>query len=133
MTFDTNSVYSFDLHAPGILGSSYKNVTCTIGSMSERAAIRADCKTREIHAQVFNQLPIGTPNDAGAYTYAEFQTMTGETVVLGLPWIKEDSVQKILSQNYNVKVAGISSSDLPRLRNALLTSDFKNFEITLAE
>lgn len=132
MIFDINGVYSFDLHAPGILGSSYKNVTC-LGTMSEVSAIRAGCATREIHAQVFSQLPIGTPNNPAAYTYVEFQTMTGETVILGLPWIKEDSVQKILSQNYNVKVAGITATDLPRLRNALLSSNFKNFEITLAE
>jgi hypothetical protein len=130
--YEINSVYSFDLHAAGILGSSYKNVTVR-GMMNEASAIRAGCATREIHAQVFSQLPIGTPNNPAAYTYVEFETSMGETLILGMPWIKEDSVQKILSNNYNVKVGGISPTDLPRLRNALLTSGFKTFEIELAE
>lgn len=131
--FKVNSVYSFDLWAPGILGSSYKNVTILSAEMSERSAIRAQCPTRELHAQVFNQLPPGTPNDPAAYSYIEFLTAMGEVVVIGIPWIKEDSIQLVTSRNYNVKVGNISASDLPRLRNALLASKFMDFEISLAE
>ena len=131
--FEVNGVYSFDLWAPSILGSSYKNVTILTSEMGERSAIRANCPTRELHAQVFSQLPIGTPNNPAAYNYVEFQTAMGEIVTLGLPWIKEDSIEKVLSSNYNIKVGGMSATDLPRLRNMLLTGGFKDFEITLAE
>jgi len=130
--FEIDSVYSFDLWPAAVLGSSHKNVTC-MGVMTERSAIRLGCNTRELHAQVYSSLPAGTPNNPAAYSYAEFKTELGVSFIVGIPWIKEASIQKILSRSYNVKVGNTTAEDLPRLRNALLTSGFKDFVIELAE
>jgi len=131
-TFKLNGIYRFDLQAPSILGASLKNVT-VVSTMTERSAIRAGLATREIHAKIYSQLPVGTPNNPDAYTYVEFRTMSGETVIMGLPWIKQESIEEITLRPYNVRFDDLPAVDLERLSHLLLTGGFKKFTIALAE
>lgn len=128
--FDNNKVYSFDMWPAALYGASFKNVT-VLGTISEKLA-RASINTREQHINAYPFLPVGTPNNPEAYEYIQIQTQQGEVTTLGIAWIKADSIQEISSRNYRVRVKA-DASELPRLRNALLTSNFKEFEIELDE
>lgn len=131
LDFKNRATYSFDMWAPAILGASYNNVTIC-GTFDEETAQSQGINTKELHASVFASLPIGTPNDSSAYDYIQIKTATGEKTIIGTAWIKETSIQQIVLNSYNVRVGNITASDLPRLRNALLTSGFNAFDISVA-
>ena len=128
--FQLGSVYSFDMWPVALLGANFKNATVT-GILDEKSA-RRFISTRELHANIFPTLPVGTPNNPAAYNYLQITTQQGVDTVIGIAWIKDASVQLILSTTYKVLVGDITASDLPRLRNALLQSGFNNISIDLA-
>lgn len=124
---ERRKVYSFETHAPAILSTSYQRVTVT--SILDEETARKFIPTHELHAALFRYLPKGTPNDPTAYDYYQLKTADGQTIVIGEPWIKADSVELIDGVTYMVKVTNQSSGDYNRLRNALLASGFNSFEI----
>lgn len=125
---ERRKVYSFETYAPAILSTIFQSVTVT--SILDEETARKSIPTHELHAALYRYLPKGTPNDPTAYDYYQLKTADGQTVVIGEPWIKADSVELIDAVTYMVKIAGQGAGDYNRIRNALLGSNIKTFEIT---
>lgn len=123
--------YSFDVYAPQILGTDFKNVVVMLNADYESAADWLDVDAK--HRQIYPMLPPGTPNNPSAYPYVRFKTMSGAKVVLGIPWIRPESVVGVRSDVADVVVSNITVADLPKIRNALLANNFDSVEITLRD
>lgn len=127
--FNVGTTYSFDVYAPQILGSSFKNVVLMLNADYESAAELRDVEA--IHAQIFPLLPAGTPNNPAAYPYIRVKTSSGAKVVLGVAWIRQDSIVSTTSDIADVVVSNITVADLPKIKNALLANGYENVEVTL--
>lgn len=124
----TKSIYSFEVYPVPILGSSFFGVTVLVGSMTEEVARAQGFNTAEMHAQVYPFIPaeVGCPDDPSAYDYALIKTQTGEKAILGIPWIKESSIQLITSQQLRMVVDSVSTEDIQKIRNAMASMGFNN-------
>lgn len=132
ITFDhINKRISFNTKAPSILGSSIKNAKL-LSILHYSTAL----KYRDIaqaHANIFPYLPQGTPNDFRSYNYIQLELLSGEVVVLGLPWIDLNSVVVNEEITFVVTIPNKSSSDLTRIRNALISNGIDDFKVELLE
>ena len=127
--FKNRAVYSFDVYPVAILGASFANVT-VMGTIDEATA-REKLATAEIHAQVYPFLPSGTPDDPTAYDYLRFKTLTGETVTIGIPWIKPESVVLVDAKTLDITVGQVKSEDVTIIRNLLVQAGYKNLAMNL--
>lgn len=127
--FELKKVYSFDVFAPSILGTEFKNVTILSIMDYETALQQADIPA--IHTNVYPDLPSGLPDDPSQYDYVRIRTASGVATILGIPWIDLDTVELVESRRMTVKIEGVSSADVERVRIALVQNGFNNIEITL--
>lgn len=127
--FETNLVYSFDIHPRAYFDTDFNNVRVlgTVGS--EIASKYADIYA--LHAQVYTTLPYGTPNDPTAFNYLLIRTSTGSTTIVGIPWIKENTITLIESRTMLVTIDNISASDINKVRNALVQNGFNSIAIQI--
>lgn len=124
--------YSFSVYAPETLGNIYQNALL-LAEMDFDTALQSGIDLVARHQQIYPKLPVGTPKDPRQYDYYKFQLPGGTTTILGEPWIVKDSITEIGGQILQVQILGKTAQDITRLRNALLSNDFLQFEITVQD
>lgn len=127
--FKLRRTYTFDVYPVAILGNDFKNVTVVAILTQEQANKEVD--TNALHVQVFPYLAPGTPNRADGYDYVKIRFPSGTTTVLGMEWIKEDSVVQTTATTITVKIGDVDPSDYSRIRSALLQNGFNNIAISV--
>ena len=115
------STYNFALLAQGILGAGYSSALLQ-GVFDYSSAIQIADVTGT-HAAVLPSLPAGTPSDPSLLLYLKIKTSSGETVVLAQDWLSGAPVLAN-STTATVVVSNISTADLPRLREVLVSNGF---------
>ena len=125
-------IYSFEVYAAPILGSSFANVT-VLSSMTEEIARSSGFATAEMHAQVFPFLPAeaNCPDDPTAYDYVLIKTLTGQKAFLGLPWIKASSIIQVDGQTLTMSSEGLTASDVTKIRAAMAQMGYNGFTYNL--
>lgn len=81
-----------------------------------------------IHNNIYSTLPIGTPVNAMDYDYLIVQTDAGERKAVGIPWIMEP-VEIVDRQGIRITIPAASTSDVDKIKNALLARGFVDFTI----
>lgn len=84
-----------------------------------------------LHVNVFPYLPEGTPNDASQYDYMCVRMGNGEKTIIGMPWIKLDTVELIDSRTCVATIDDVSGADLERIRAALAQNGFDKISLKL--
>lgn len=129
MNFQLKKVYSFDVYPTSVLGSNFKNVT--VLAVMDQEMANKEIDTQALHIQVYPSLPNGTPNQADGYNYVKIRTPANTTTILGMAWIKEDTIEEIASVTINVKLGNVTASDVTRIRNALVQNGFNNLIVSI--
>ena len=127
--FELKKVYNFDVYPSTILGDDFKNVTILSIMDYESALQLADVAA--IHVNVYPYLPTGLPDDPSQYDYVRIRTASGQTTILGISWINLDTVELVESRRMMIKIDGVSSSDIERVRLALVQNGYNNIEINI--
>lgn len=120
------STVRFNTLAPGVLGAGRENATVVAILDLETAAVLADVRSK--HVQVRNYIQ-SLPQSAGAYSYVKIRYGNGETEILGVPWIDDESIEVITSRRLFVTVSDVSESTEQLVRQALLQNGISNFTI----
>jgi len=128
-SFQTGLTYSFTVYPSYILGTDFKNVVVLGVVNYEIASKYADIYA--LHAQVYPTLPEDTPNNPESYDYLLIKTTTGNKTVVGLPWIKEETIAVVDSKTIQVLISQVSANDITAIRNALVQNGFMNLKIDL--
>lgn len=85
-------VISFEMYPAHIYGNAFRNVTLS-ALLSPALANTLGLDVVSAHKQVYPSLPDGTvPNDPFQYNYLQVTTEGGESIILGVPWIRSDSI-----------------------------------------
>lgn len=133
LDFKIGKAYRFQTYAPALIGKGYDGATA-LAVLGFETANNFGVDLLARHKQIYPYLPTGTVNDPTAYTYLLVRLPdSSETTILGLPWIREESVEEVDSQTIAVKVYGCSSSDTQRIRDALVVAGFNQLEISRLE
>lgn len=123
---DIGKSFNFQVYPSALLGANFTRVKLM-------ALLSAD-GVREFepaikHRQVYPSLPDGTPDDFRLYLYGKFTLENGEVTVIGLPWIKEETLKVNTNTTVTVVLQNVSAADIPRLSNALRSNNFTDFEV----
>lgn len=115
--FQPGNAYSFNVHPVAILGNDFTNVTVTAILDQETANQFID--TRALHVQVYPTLPQGTPDDPSVYMYLKLKTASGNTRVIGVPWINIETVELVEMGTFTITIPNRSVTDTAKIQNAL--------------
>lgn len=127
INFSIRSSYNFDVYPSALIGSEFKGVT--ILSIMDAESANKEIDIQAMHVQVYPHLPAGSPNDPYSYNYVKIKTMSGQTMILGLAWIKEETVALNTSSTIVATITGVTTMDVQRISNALLQNGYSQFSI----
>lgn len=129
-SFTLRQSYNFDTYAPAVLGDAFKGVV--IVAVMDRQTAEKELDVQTMHVQLYPFLPVGTPNSPDAYDYVKVRFPSGVESVLGLAWIKSDSVELVQGRTITVVLANRTAGDLPRLRDVLSANNFTPAQISIS-
>lgn len=113
---------SFELWPATIIGTRFNNAVVKGTFTYDVASSFTDVAAQ--HANVFSTLPNGTPNDPAQYEYVMVQLENGQKEVLGIPWIKESTIELQTTNSLLVTFTNITPLDLSRLKNVHAANGF---------
>jgi len=121
--------FSFEVYPTSVLGNNFQDVRLE-GILSARAAASYGVDIEALHANVYPTLPEGTtPNDPFQYSYIRIQHASGEYGVIGIPWIRQDSI--VISDGGKVVLTfnDKTQSDLDMILLALSSNGYRPDDI----
>lgn len=127
--FKIKGVYNFDVYPSAILGTSFKNVT--VMAIMDRATANKEIDTQAMHVLMYPYLPSGSVNDPDGYDYIKIKTTTGQTTIIGISWINDDTVELVESRTVTVVIDGVTASDVNRIKNALVQNGYSALTISI--
>lgn len=124
------STVSFDVYPVAILGVGYSNVKI-LGLVDASTARALNFDPDAMHVNVYPTLPAGVPNNASEYMYIRIQLENGATTIVGLPWIKEETIQLIAFTTGTFIIPQIGPEDLPKIVKLLAAGGYNVSETRL--
>lgn len=122
--------YSFDVYPTAIIGSNFKNVT--VASTMTREEANREIDTVAMHIQCYPSLPAGTPNDPDAYDYVKLKLPNGSSTIIGMAWIKPETIQLVDARTVSVKISNVTAQDLVKIKAALVQNGYSSLELSIA-
>lgn len=119
---------SFEVYPSIILGNSFNNVK-VMGIVDADTARMLGLDAAAMHTNVYPTLPQGSVDAFDEYLYVRVKHSNGQQSILGLPWIKADSVRVLDYTNVTVRVGNVSPGDYERILQALAANGFNEVEI----
>lgn len=113
---------SFETYPAAIIGTTFNNVRVDAILDFETASTLLDVAA--MHANVYPTLPSGTADDYKGYYYAKLRLENGKVTVVGLPWIKEDTVITQSTVNLPVTVLSVNPVDQARFKAVCAANGF---------
>lgn len=126
-TLQLFSTVSFDLHPASVLGNGFKNAKLMAIIDADTARLFID--PAAMHANVYPFLPPGTPNNYKDYPYLKFKLASGGDLVLGLPWIKDETWQVTTTRSMRLTIENVSPADQNRVIEALSANGFTAVDV----
>lgn len=124
------STVSFEVYPSSILGTRFTRVKVE-GILDAHTARSLGFDPWALHANVYPTLPAGTPNDPTAYLYVKVKLSSGGSEIVGVPWIRPDSITELQLKTAQIKVLNVGPDDLPKIVQALSANGFAAHEVTL--
>jgi hypothetical protein len=115
-----NQRLSFDLVAPGILGTNRKNGQLVAMLDFTTAQMFRDVDVK--HTQVRNVFP-ALPAQAGAYMYGKFVFSDGSVEVIGEPWIVASSIKAVVIRKLIFTISEDVTENTETLARAALAAN----------
>lgn len=117
------------LHFETYLGERFSNMrlACFVDALT---AVRLGLDAAAKHQQYFGSLPAGTPDDWRSYQYALFYNVEQQTVILGVPWIRESSITENDNPPRIYTVYGATDEQDASIRAMFRGNGITNFEVS---
>lgn len=126
---ELGKLLTLTLYPVAVLGAQLQQVQFA-GIIDHDTARREGIDPAALHANVYNTLPVGTPNDYRKYYYGKFKTQSNETVIIGLPYIESFTVHT--ETKLIITIEGVDPVTAPELARAMCTANgFFNFTTEL--
>ena len=116
--------FSFEVYPSAIMGNNFKDVVLE-GSLSPDMAKAFGIDIVSLHANVYRTLPSTVPNDPTKYNYVRVRHPNGQYSVVGIPYIRPDSIVISTQGVLNLRFDGVTQADQTRILNALSANGYK--------
>lgn len=100
---------SFDVYPSAILGTGFKNCK-VLAVVDADTALLLGIDPVATHISVYPTLPstLGVPNRYDGYQYVKLKLATGKIAVIGIPYIKEETIVVSSAQKGVLEFEGIN-------------------------
>lgn len=120
---------SFQIYPLSLYGDIFNNCVGT-DIVSAKSAKKFGIDPEAEHAKAYTYLPSGSvQDDAYSYKWLVLDLIDNTQRVIGLPWIKVDTIVVVTTLNAIITVPGVGNGDVEKLRLALSSNGFKDFTI----
>lgn len=109
---------SFEVYPGHIYGNSFNNVTIS-AFFDYKLANALGFDVTSAHQMVYPTLPEGVPNDPTQYNYIQLTMASGETQILGTPWIRESTISISDGKKLTLVFQGLNETRKNRIINAI--------------
>lgn len=123
--FNIGDTISFQVYPSTLLGDQFKDVVV-------QSVVNADTARLlgfdyiSMHANVFPTLPEGqVPDNPTQYNYLVVKMQSGQTQIVGLPWIDESTITSRVTSSVYLEVPGAGTTDVSNIVNALAANGFR--------
>lgn len=130
-SFQQRKTYSFNVYPSAILGSGFKNVT--VAAILDYQTAKAFGDIEVLHISVFPYLPAGTPNRPQDFDYLLLRTEAGDSIIIGIPWIEEETIEVVGALTMTITIDGVGTEDTERVRACLSQNGYDKFRIELSQ
>lgn len=110
--------FSFQVYPTAIIGNAFADVVME-GIISADIARAYNFDIYSMHSNVYPTLPAGTPNDPTQYSYIMVKMANGERQIVGIPWIRQDSITISTGGTIQLIFSNKTALDLERIQAAL--------------
>ena len=117
------STVSFEFHPAALLGTGLKNAK-VLGILDADSARQVGIDPVAMHANVFPQLPAGTPNKYDGYYYLKVKTASGQVTAYGIPWIKDETFVEVEISSMRLTLENVAPADQSKVLEALAANGF---------
>ncbi len=111
------STVSFDVYPAAIIGSSFDDVKVLAILDMDTASFWID--PLALHINVKPSLPDGVPDDPQDYQYLKLKHPNGNVEVIGVPWIREDTISHSQAGTLVITVDDVGPEDRDTIVRAL--------------
>jgi len=119
-----NQIFSFEVYPTNVIGNNFRNVRLE-GIVSAQTAASYGMDIEAVHAAVYPTLPAGVPNDPFKYPYIRIQFPNGEYTMIGIPWIRQETIQISVAGQVTMVFENKTDVDLERMINALSANGYR--------
>ena|SRR5690606_37117832 len=109
--------FSFEVYPSAKLGTFNDVTLLSVLSPSDAMAMGYDIAA--LHANVYRTLPPTTPNDPMAYNYIRVRHDNGRAAIVGIPYIREDSIVLITQGVLTLRFDGVDQAGKDLILEAL--------------
>lgn len=115
--------FSFEVYPSAIMGNNFKDVVLE-GTLSPDMAKAFGIDIVSLHANVYRTLPSTVPNDPTKYNYVRVRHPNGQYSVVGIPYIRPDSIVISTQGVLNLRFDGVTQADQTRILTALSANGY---------
>lgn len=118
-TVEPGTRLSFEVYPTSIIGNTFENVKMK-GIYDPTTARRFGADIESLHANIYPTLPQGsTDDDPYSYNYVEIEQPSGERKIIGVKWIKPESIKIQSTSRVTMVFEDMSPTNLERVRQSL--------------
>lgn len=123
------SSVSFDVYPTPILGTAFRYAKVLAHLDADTARFWIDPEA--LHTEVYPYLPDGVPDDATGYSYVKLKLTNGTVTVVGVPWIKSETIQVTSETTIVITVDQVGPEDRDNIVKALSANGYKTAKVEL--
>ncbi|QNR51898.1 hypothetical protein Xoosp14_207 [Xanthomonas phage Xoo-sp14] len=127
-----NSTVSFELYPSYIIGTGY-NFAKVLAHLDADTARALGVDTASKHANVYPTLPSDVPNRPNAYPWVKLRLQSGETVIIGAAWVKENTIKILNAKRVRWETDVSSDDDAALIVKVLAGAGFQALNMEVIE
>jgi len=123
--------FSFDVYPAAVLGNNFRDVRLE-AIISARTAASYGVDIQALHANVYPTLPPGVPDDPFQYSYVRVEMKSGEFTVIGVPWIRAETIAISASGKATLVFTDVTQTDIDRILLACSSNGYSPASVNVA-
>lgn len=120
---------SFEVYPAAIVGARFTDVK--VLAHLDKDSARQWIDPEALHVNVYPTLPTGTPDDPDQYQFLKLKHPNGKISVIGIPWIREETLQISTKGTLTLTVKEVDPADMQRIVQALSANGYQADTVSL--
>ena len=120
---------TFDVYPAAIIGARFSDVK--VMALLDKDTAKQWIDPEAMHINVYPTLTDGVPDDPDQYQYVKLKHLNGKISVIGIPWIREDTLQTSQKGTLTISVKDVGPIDMDRIVKAISANGYRTDKVSL--